>query len=420
MSERPHVEPADAPELLMIGVGLMGRPYVHAAHRLGLRVRAVEAESRAAEARGLVDELELSQGQYGALDELWAESAYTAAQRRRPDGVMAFTESHVLAAALVQDRLGLPGPSLQAASISRNKALQRGRFRTHGIGQPDYRLTGALTEAEPWASTRLPVIVKPLSSAGSEGVELVPDLTAYRETAARRGTEGLLLVETAAQGPEYSWEALVQDGKVWFANLTAKETTGPPNFVELTHRVAVRLPEREAAVVDALGESVIEAIGMRTGLVHLEFRLTGTGPQVMEVAVRTPGDYLMDLCSLAHGIDWFEMVVRLAVGAPLPPAPQGPVRYAASHFIVSEPGTVVAVEGLEQVRAHPGVVDAGVSAAVGDRIGKTSSSGQRTGFAVVSAASPEELEETLAHVRRTLTITTEDQAGTSPGRDARA
>ncbi|WP_370415636.1 ATP-grasp domain-containing protein [Streptomyces fradiae] len=420
MSERPHVEPADAPELLMIGVGLMGRPYVHAAHRLGLRVRAVEAESRAAEARGLVDELDLSQGQYGALDELWAESAYTSAQRRRPDGVMAFTESHVLAAALVQDRLGLPGPSLQAASISRNKALQRGRFRTHGIGQPDYRLTGALTEAEPWASTRLPVIVKPLSSAGSEGVELVPDLTAYRETADRRRTEGLLLVETAAQGPEYSWEALVQDGKVWFANLTAKETTGPPNFVELTHRVAVRLPAREAAVVDALGESAIEAIGMRTGLVHLEFRMTATGPQVMEVAVRTPGDYLMDLCSLAYGIDWFEMVVRLAVGAQLPPPPEAPVRHAASHFIVSEPGVVVAVEGLDEVREHPAVVDAGVSVAVGDRIGETSSSGQRTGFAVLSAASPEELEEALAHVRRTLTITTVDQTRTRPGRDARA
>lgn len=419
MSERPHVEPADAPELLMIGVGLMGRPYVHAAHRLGLRVRAVEAESRAAEARGLVDELDLSQGQYGALDELWAESAYTAAQRRRPDGIMAFTESHVLAAALVQDRLGLPGPSLQAASISRNKALQRGRFRTHGIGQPDYQLTGALTEAEPWASTRLPVIVKPLSSAGSEGVELVPNLTAYRETADRRRTEGLLLVETAAQGPEYSWEALVQDGKVWFANLTAKETTGPPNFVELTHRVAVRLPAREAAVVDALGESVIEAIGMRTGLVHLEFRMTATGPQVMEVAVRTPGDYLMDLCSLAYGIDWFEMVVRLAVGAQLPPPPEAPVRYAASHFVVSEPGVVVAVEGLDEVREHPAVVDAGVSAAVGDRIGETSSSGQRTGFAVLSAASPEELEEALAHVRRTLTITTVDQTRTRPGRGAR-
>ncbi|MFF3596784.1 ATP-grasp domain-containing protein [Kitasatospora indigofera] len=418
MSDRLHAAPAAAPELLLIGVGLMGRPYARAAHRLGLRVRAVEAESRADEVRGLVDELELSQGQYGALDELWAETAYEAAQRHRPDGVLAFTESHVLAAALLQDRLGLPGPSLQAASISRNKALQRGRFRAHGVGQPDYRLTGALTEAGPWASTRFPVIVKPLSSAGSEGVELIPDLPAYRETAARR-TKGLLLVETAAQGPEYSWEALVQDGKVWFANLTAKETTGPPNFVELTHRVAVRLPEQEAAVVDALGESVIEAIGMRTGLVHLEFRMTASGPQVMEVAVRTPGDYLMDLCSLAYGIDWFEMVVRLAVGAQLPPPPEAPVWYAASHFVVSEPGVVVAVEGLDDVRAHPAVVDAGVSVAVGDRIGETSSSGQRTGFAVLSAASPEELEEALAYVRRILTITTVDQARTRPGKGAR-
>ncbi|MFJ3937645.1 ATP-grasp domain-containing protein [Streptomyces parvus] len=403
--------PPDTNELLLIGVGLMGRPYIEAARRLGLSVRAVEAASRADEIRGLVDDLELCEGEYGGLDELWAEAAYAAVRRRRPAGVLAFTESHVLAAALVQERFGLPGPSLEAAVISRNKALQRGRFPAHGIGQPDHRLTDVLAHAGAWAAERFPVVVKPLSSAGSAGVELVPDGPAFRAAAVRRAAERPLLVESCVDGPEYSWEALVQDGRVWFANLTAKDTTGPPDFVEVTHRVAARLSPQRTAQVDTLGRAVVGAIGMRTGVVHLEFRLTASGPAVMEVAVRTPGDHLLELCSLAYGVDWFEMAVRLAVGLPLPHPPRHPVRYTAAHFLIPEPGTVVAVEGLEETRAQPAVVRAEVGVAPGDVIGGTSSSAQRAGYVLLAADSPEEREEALAQVRKALSVVMSPRTG---------
>ncbi|MFJ9027859.1 ATP-grasp domain-containing protein [Streptomyces sp. NPDC102274] len=393
-------------ELLLVGVGIMGRPYVAAARRLGLRVRAIEAHDWAGGIEDLVDAVEPSQGRYGSLDELWAETVHAAVLASRPDGIFGFTESHVLGAAMAQDRFGLPGPSLQAAVISRNKALQRGRFRAHEIGQPEYLLTNDLADSAEWAGARLPVVVKPLSSAGSDGVELVADADAFDRAALRRASERPLLVESALEGPEYSWEALVRDGEVWFSNLTAKTTTGPPNFVELAHRVAAPLSTADADRVAELGRSVLSAIGMRTGIVHLEFRMTSSGPAVMEVAVRTPGDYIMELCTLAYGIDWHEMVVRLAIGAELPPPPEGPVRHAASLFVTSDPGVVVAVDGLDAVRSHPAVVDAAFKVSVGDTVGQTSSSLQRTGYAVLAADSPEELEEAIEFTRRTLSIKT--------------
>ncbi|MFF3322810.1 ATP-grasp domain-containing protein [Streptomyces sp. NPDC002889] len=393
-------------ELLLVGVGFMGRPYVAAARRLGLRVRAIEAHDWAGAIEDLVDAVEPSQGRYGSLDELWAETVHAAVEASRPTGIFGFTESHVLGAAMAQDRFGLPGPSLQAAVISRNKALQRGRFRAHGIGQPEYLLTNDLSESADWAGARLPVVVKPLSSAGSEGVELVADAAAFESAALRRASERPLLVESALEGPEYSWEALVRDGEIWFANVTAKTTTGAPNFVELEHRAAAPLAAPDAERVAELGRSVLSAIGMRTGIVHLEFRMTSSGPAVMEVAVRTPGDYIMELCSLTYGIDWHEMVVRLAVGAELPPPPEGPVRHAASLFVVSDPGEVVALDGLDAVRNHPAVVDAAFKVAVGDTVGRTSSSLQRTAYAVLAADSPEDLEEAIEFTRRTLSIKT--------------
>ena len=112
-------------ELVLIGVGRMGRPYLSAARRLGLRVRAVESLTRV---DAIADQLDGAQVCRGELDELWAEAASAAALAGLPDGVVAFSEPHVMAAARLQDRLGLPGPSLHAAVLSRNKALQRGSF----------------------------------------------------------------------------------------------------------------------------------------------------------------------------------------------------------------------------------------------------------------------------------------------------
>lgn len=391
-------------DLLLVGVGRMGRPYVAAAHRIGVRPRAIEFGGRADVAAEVLDEVHAARG---GLDELLAEAAFQATTDRTPAGVVAFSEEHVMGAALVQDAFGLPGPSLHASVLSRNKALQRGRFAAEGLPQPEYLVTDDLGAAETWAQARLPVVVKPLTSSGSSGVEFVPDLAAYRQTAERRAHEGRLLVEAAVQGPEYSWEGLVRDGTVWFSNVTAKETTGPPNFVEVAHRAAAELDEDAAAQVDLLAVGVVAALRFATGLVHLEFRLTASGPSIMEVAVRTPGDFIMDILGLTYGFDWFEMALRLAMGLALPEPPRRPVRFAASYFPVACPGRVSSVSGLEEVKVHTSVVHADVKVAEGDVVAPLRSSAGRAGSVVLAAKTRSELEEALSFVRRTLRVVTQ-------------
>ncbi|MFD8083985.1 ATP-grasp domain-containing protein [Kitasatospora sp. NPDC059722] len=388
-------------KLLLIGVGQMGRPYVAAAGRLGVSVHAVEAASRADRVTGTAS---VAQAR-GELDEHWMEGACLALQDGPFDGVIAFNEPQVIAAAMIQDRFGLPGPSLHAATASRNKALQRALFTAAGITQPAYTVTDSLAEEMAWAAERWPVIVKPLSSAGSAGVELVTDAESFRAVAQARAGERVI-VEEAIDGPEYSWEALVRDGEVWFANVTAKETTGPPQFVEVGHRTGVHLPEPSARQVADTGARVLRAMGIRTGLVHMEFRLSAAGPVPIEVAVRTPGDYLMDLLGATYGIDWYEMVVRMAVGMPLPQPPVGPFRHAASIFTISEPGVVQDIRGLEAVRSHPSVLQAGVEVEPGDTVLAVRSSGHRTGEVVLAAPSSPELESAIAFVQQTLVVTT--------------
>ncbi|MEU7588669.1 ATP-grasp domain-containing protein [Micromonospora sp. NPDC049230] len=390
-------------ELLLVGVGLMGRPYLAAARRLGLRVHVVET---AAGAAALPDQPDHHTLTSGGSDEAWAEAATAAAVARRPDGVVAFTEPQVLAAALVADTFSLPGPSLGAAVLSRNKALQRGRFAAAGIRQPEYLIATDLDAAAEWAGARFPVVVKALSSAGSVGVELVADEQEWAAVVRRRAGETPLLVERAVEGPEYSWEALVDEGAVWFSSVTAKETTGPPYFVETGHRTAAPVDGATRAAIDDFGRSVLAALGMVSGIAHLEFRLADAGATLMEVAVRMPGDYLMDLLGLTYGIDWYEMVVRLAMSMPLPKQPPQWVAHAAALFPLAEPGVITAVEGLDGVRAHPAVERAGVLAQVGDVLDPVVSSQQRRAYVLLSAADPTVLDDGLDLARRSFVIRT--------------
>lgn len=400
--------------LLLVGAGSLGLQYLEAARSLGLRASVVESESWTGGPSGASDVYRVGglDGAGWAIDEIWAAGVYAAiadtGADTGADGVLAFSEPHVLAAAIAADRLGLPGPSLHASILSRNKALQRACFAAAGLPQPQFEVVGEHDRALTWASSRLPVVVKPFSGYGSTGVELVADLDALRAVLDRRRSERLL-VEQAVEGPEFSWEGFVADGEVLFGNVTAKETTGPPYFIEVAHRTGHRFddPGTDRAV-RALAADVVRGAGISTGLVHLEFRLTARGPAIMEFAVRTPGDLLLELVAATYRFNPYLAAVELAMGMrPALPATDAPLSFPAVWFPTCPPGTVTSVSGLREVIAHPMVRQAGVTVRAGDVVAPIRSSPQRPGYVLIDAPSARERDQTLSRVRELLRITTE-------------
>ncbi|MCZ2526887.1 ATP-grasp domain-containing protein [Streptomyces sp. NPDC059506] len=385
--------------VLLVGAGVMAEGYLHAARAMGLRVGVVETPARHAALADrfpcIVDFEPVDEAAAGR-DESWTAPAATLAARLRPDAVWAFAEPHVLAAAMVQHRLGLPGPGLDAAVVSRNKALQRAEFGRTGLPQPAHRHTRRLSESTGWALERLPVVVKPVSSQGSQGVERIGTPDDWADAVARRDAEGPLLVEQYVEGREYSVEALVHRGRVLFTNLTRKETTGPPHFVELLHEAghgADRPVLRKAA--DELCRGVVAALGMVTGVAHLEFRAVADDePVIMEVAVRTPGDHIMELVARAHGFDVFGACLRLALGEePSVPDGHGPVRSAGSLFL-SSPGTgTLAALDLSAWAGRPEVARYDARLAPGARVRPAEDSGDRLAWAVLDCDSPGRMRE---------------------------
>jgi biotin carboxylase len=389
--------------LLMVGIGMAGMPFLDSARRLGFAVHGVELPERKF---GYVDRVCDFTDCRGLIDELWTEAANIAVKSSRPDGVLGFYEAHAVAAATVQERLGLPGPSLWAAIISRNKGLQRAIFAAEGISQPEYIVVDDIGDAREWAAARLPVFVKPLSLTGGAGVEHLASDEALEAAVRRRSGTGRLVVETELAGPEYSWVAVVVDGEVKISNISSTETSGPPYFIELVHRTPATVTTGDREAIDAIASRVLTAVGMRTGVFQLECRMTAAGPSVIEVAVRMPGDNMMDMLEWTYGISWFDLLVLAAMGHGLPELPAGPASYAAGYGPALTGGIVTEITGWDEIREHPLVAQADLVVAPGRVVPVSTSSMELAGEILMRAPTSGELEEVLDFVRRSLRIET--------------
>jgi biotin carboxylase len=305
--------------------------------------------------------------------------------------VVTLTEPGLEPAGRINDLFDLGQNPFQVAHLLKDKLAMRRHLAA--LGGPAAAASVAAVEVTGEADLRAfgerhgyPFIVKPAEVTASVGVhkvagpEQIPGV--WQAVQALRERTDLLwgpffdvgphLAEEYLDGPEYSVEAFSFDGRHVVVAITEK-LTDPDGFLELGHAQPARLAERDrAALVDCTG-TFLDAVGLRQGASHTEIKLTAGGPKVIEGHNRIGGDRIVDLLEAAYGVD-FEL---LTVGWPfglVEPLLQPPplVRAAATRFIVAEPGTVVGVDGVDEVRAHPDVLALDVTAAPGTIVGHTS------------------------------------------------
>ena len=212
--------------------------------------------------------------------------------------------------------LNLPGGGAGASRICRNKLLQR-------TVAPD--LSPAFEVVPPDGRDRVdadrfdyPVVVKPTSLFSSLGVRQVkrPEQLAEELTTYPAGET--VLIESRVVGPEFSVEALAQNGEVIWAGVTAKDTNESTGifFTEMGHTSPAPIPDGETKVLIEANAEVLRRLGFRDGISHAEFRLTQDRAVLMEIAARLPGDGITFLWELATGQPLEPVMLDLALGVP--------------------------------------------------------------------------------------------------------
>ncbi|MDX3659773.1 ATP-grasp domain-containing protein [Streptomyces sp. ID05-26A] len=264
--------------------------------------------------------------------------------------VLTLTEPGLLPAARLNAEWGLGGNSVETVRLLKDKALMRDRLAEAGLSPVRYRTVRSAEELTAFLDELdgVPLVVKPLDSGGSDGVEMVATPQDVPPAWRRVEESGrtVVLAEEYLDGPEISVEAFSHDGVHTVVALTDKFLgTG---FVEVGHAIPADLTPTVRRQVCELTTALLDAVGLVEGPSHTEIKLTGRGPRVVESHNRVGGDYIPDLVRLVHGVD----LMRLAVGVPLGlvawrPEPRQAEGGAAVRFVIAEPGTVTEVTAPE-------------------------------------------------------------------------
>jgi len=281
----------------------------------------------------------------------------------------------------VRDHLGIPGMGEAVARNFREKGRMKDIFTAAGLPCARHREVTAIDRAAEFAAqVGYPLVVKPPAGAGAVATYRVDN---DGQLAAVLGSLGVLanggtdsrsvVLEEFVTGQENSFETVSIDGKpVWDSH--TKYLPAPLHVVENPWiQWTVLLPREvndgDTAAVRDKAYRGIQALGMGTGLTHMEWFHTSRGAVISEVAARPPGAQIIPLNSYAHDIDFFRVWARLMVHGEFVP-PERKYATGAAFFRGQtlkhqsgesmRTGRIVKLHGLDKAQEEIGhlVVDA--------------------------------------------------------------
>jgi len=282
------------------------------------------------------------------------------ASRHPVHGVLTWDEFAAVNAAAVARSLGLPGPDPAAVAACRNKARSRAMLDRHHVPSPRWEPVSNLTEAQD-AAGRIgyPLVLKPVSGAGSTGVVRVDQLAelagavdfTLRATAGQ-GHEGSgMVAESYLVGPEVSVEIVSLHGRHHVVAITRKDLGAEPYFEETGHLVVAADPAADPA--SRIASAALDALGITHGVSHVEIRRTPAGPAVVEANPRMAGDLIPELVRLATGVDLVAAAADVALGR-MPDLALTRAAVAAVRFLYpAAPGRVKSLSVDPDLRAEP-------------------------------------------------------------------
>jgi formate-dependent phosphoribosylglycinamide formyltransferase (GAR transformylase) len=277
----------------------------------------------------------------------------------------AVVEAHVMAAARVREKCGIPGTSVETTFLCRDKPAMKEALRRAGV--PCAQSIGSSDRAEIFAFAErvgFPLVVKPRDAAGASGTYRVDDPRELDEALAVCGVSGArprspqpgrsVAVEEFIEGHEGFYDTISVGGRVvhefvshYYPNVLEAMRTRwiSPQFIA-TNRLDAASGYDE---VKAMGQKVIDALGIGTSATHMEWFYGPKGLKFSEIGCRPPGVRAWDLYAAGNEIDiyreWANAVVHGRPGQKLS-------RRFAAGIIALRPecdGHIRGYEGADEV-----------------------------------------------------------------------
>jgi biotin carboxylase len=334
-----------------------------------------------------------------------------AALNQPVDAVLAVDDHGQALAAQLRVALKLPGNSPEAVATLTDKLRFRQLQQAIGLPHPAFaEIDGAGVSVS--AVPDFPLVVKARRLNASRGVvradnadQLARALQQVRriQQRAQRDREELL-VEAFIPGVELALDGVLSGGALQVLAVFDKpDPLDGPYFEETLFITPCRLPPTtQHAFADAVAHACVAA-GVTEGAVHAEARINAAGVWLLEIAPRGIGGLCGRVLDATLGMDSAEIVLRHAVGLPLPTQANGS---AAGVMMIPIPasGILHGVDGLATARALPHISDIEITAQPGQLVAPPPEGAGYLGFIFSRAATPEHVETALRSAHAALTV----------------
>ena len=301
-------------KLMILGASYSQLPLYKKAHEMGIATIAV---STPGDWPGFAEADEAS---YTDITD--SEKVLEAARTLKADGITTCClDAGVRAIGYACEKLGLKGLSAKAADISNDKFKMKEAFMRGGVNCARHVCIKSRKELEKELDTfDFPVVVKAVDLMGSRGIfrcnNREETFMYYEKTMEATGRPYCLL-EEFIEGQMLGCEAMLSDGELVYClpnNIEVFQSYVP---TPVGHSVPYR---KENELGDEVKRQLLlaaKAVGLDNCPVNCDLIEKDGKIYVIEITGRAGGTCLPEMVSLYYGIDYYEAIIRLAMGMPV-------------------------------------------------------------------------------------------------------
>lgn len=331
------------------------------------------------------------------------------ARREKIDGIVtAGTDVAVITIGRVCDELGLTGLSFEAAKIASNKVLMKRRYEECGVRTARFREVSFEDDIyERTTGLEFPLIFKAVDTSGSRGIIRVNAREEFEEARAlvkANTRRDFFLAEEFIEGEEFGAQAFVYRGEVKFilphGDYVFQGDTGVP----IGHFAPYALAPEIIGDMKVQLTGAIRAMGLDNCAVNADFILKDGKTYVLELGGRSGATCLAELVSIYYGFDYYEKLIRAALGEDVDFPQEHAVPNASMLLRSDRDGVITSI--VNENRPDKDICEIQFDYGVGDEVKKFRVGPHRIGHVIAKGGTldqaVEKLNEALGKIRITV------------------
>lgn len=234
----------------------------------------------------------------------------------------------------VSEKLGLNGTPYRVLNQLHNKLLVRQLSESvEGLSKPWFYKYEGIDQGI------YPCVVKPCGGSSKAGVSFVNNAETFDKAIkyAQESTNGSIIVEEYIVGKEISIECISFKGEHHVIQITDKDSSSPPHFVELGHHQPAAITLELKRKIEVVIPQILKMLGYTNGASHIEVKYNDDELYLIEVNLRGGGDEISNkLVFLSSGVDYLRCMVEVALGRYKGPVRSSEPSYAGIYYLCKQ------------------------------------------------------------------------------------